>query len=196
MTNVGVPVEVDLLLGGLCLRHDPVGQFLVLEALGRLDLGHAARAHRGDQRIDRLVDEGPFVLLGEQELVGGEGLVVAEAAGQHEGRDVDRIARELTEDEAHLAGVDVVLLQLRKGLLAEDGAVRAGQRTVFDHRDAGGPTTSSGSGPGASSLAMSTVRSGWGAPAANAFEAATAAAHKMAAPASRRRVAKATGEGS
>ena len=136
MTKVGVPVRWISSLARLGDRHDSVGEFLVLEALGRLGLGHAGRAHGGDQRLERLVDEGPLVLLGEQEFVGGEGLVVAEAAGEHEAGDIERVAGEFAEDEAHLAGVDIFLLQLREGLLAEDGAVRAGQRAVFDHRHA------------------------------------------------------------
>ncbi len=70
--------------------------------------------------------------------IAGEGLVVADAARQHEGRDVERIARELAKDEADLAGVDVFLFQLRKDLAAEGRAMRAGQRAVFDHRHARG----------------------------------------------------------
>src|SRR5277367_6065552 len=48
------------------------------------------------------------------------------------------LREKFTKDESDLAGVDVVLLQLREYLAAEGGAMGAGQRAVFDHRHARG----------------------------------------------------------
>ena len=111
---------------------------LILKARHRLIVGEAGRAHGGDQRLERLVDERPFVLGAEQELDRRERLVVADAARQHEGRDVERIAREFAEDVFDLAGVDIVLLQFGEDLAAERSAMGAGQRAILDHRHAGG----------------------------------------------------------
>jgi hypothetical protein len=76
------------------------------------------------------------VLRRKQQFDGGERLVVADAAREQESRNVERVARKFTKDESDLAGVDVVLLQLREYLAAEGGAMGAGQRAVFDHRHA------------------------------------------------------------
>src|SRR6202046_4531196 len=113
-----------------------VGLRLILEAGHRLIVGEAGRAHGGDQRLERLVDERPLVLLTEQKLDGGESLVVADAARKQESCNVERVARKFTKDESDLAGVDVILLEVRKDLEAEEGEMGPGRRAVFDDRHA------------------------------------------------------------
>ena len=71
-------------------------------------------------------------LLGEQRLDHRHVFVLAGAARQHEAGRRERIERKFAEDEAHLAGIDVALLQFRKGRLGEMRAVRAGHRGIFD----------------------------------------------------------------
>ena len=66
--------ELDLIGGALGDRHDRVRLRLILEARHRLIMGEAGRAHGGDQRLKRLVDERPLVLLIEQKRDGGERL--------------------------------------------------------------------------------------------------------------------------
>src|ERR1700722_12048417 len=124
--------HLDFVGRPLADRHHGVSLRLILEARHRLIVGEASRAHGGDQRLERLVDERPLVLLTEQKLDGGERLVVADAARKQESCNVERVARKFTEDESDLAGVDVVLLQLGKDLAAEGGAMGAGQRAIFD----------------------------------------------------------------
>ena len=136
MTKVGVPFILISSVARLPMADDRVGLLLILEARHRLIVGEAGWTHGGDQRLERLVDERPLVLLGEQKLDRGERLVVADAARQHESRDVERVAREFAKDVPDLAGVDVVLLQLGKDLAAEGRAMGAGQRAIFDDRHA------------------------------------------------------------
>ena len=45
--------------------------------------------------------------------------------------------RKLAEDEADLAGVDIVLLQLLERRLVEVGAMRTGRGGIFDDRHLG-----------------------------------------------------------
>ena len=78
--------------------------------------GEAGRAHGGDQRLKRLVDDRPLDLLIEQKLDGGERLVVPHAAREHEGCHVERVARAFAKDESDLAGVDVALSSARERL--------------------------------------------------------------------------------
>ena len=83
---------------------------------------------------DRLLDR-PLGLLLKQRLDQRIEFVLVGAARQHRGAGGQRIEREFAEDEAHLAGVDVALLQFRIGGLVEVRAVRAGHRGVFDDGD-------------------------------------------------------------
>src|ERR1700691_5817712 len=124
--------HLDLVGRPLADGHHRVGLCLILEARHRLIVGEAGRTHGGDPRLERLVDEGPLVLLTEQKLDGGERLVVADAAGEQESRNIERVARKFTKDESDLAGVDVILLQLGKDLAAEGRAMGPGQRAVLD----------------------------------------------------------------
>ena len=59
-------VDLDLVAGALADRRNRIDLRLVLEARHRLIMGEAGRAHGGDQRLERLVDERPLVLLVEQ----------------------------------------------------------------------------------------------------------------------------------
>ncbi|CAD5291490.1 hypothetical protein BOSE62_100006 [Bosea sp. 62] len=70
--------------------------------------------------VEHVDDRVPFILAG--------------AAGEHEPGHRQRIEREFADDEAHLAAVDILPLELRPGLHVEIHAVMAGERGVFDHR--------------------------------------------------------------
>ena len=94
-------------------------------------------AHQLTQRIEGLFGEGPVLLLLNSRSVIGIIFAVAVAARQHETGGGERIEREFAQDESHLAGVDVALLQLRLGRLVEIGAMGAGQRRIFDDRHLG-----------------------------------------------------------
>ena len=154
--------DLDFVVASLADRDYGVGHLLILQALHRLVMAEAGRAHRRDQRLERLVDERPFVLLAEQQFDGGVSLVVAKAAGEQEGRDIERVAREFAENESNLAGVDVVLLQLGKisrAKVAQCGQVREPYSTTGTPDAL--PIVSSGSGTWLENTSpYPTVRSG------------------------------------
>ena len=62
----------------------------------------------------------------EQHVQEREEFIFADAARQHEREEIDVVERKLAEDITNLSGVDVALLQFRKGGFVEVGAVRTG----------------------------------------------------------------------
>src|SRR5580704_5893635 len=77
----------------------------------------------------------PVHLILEQEINEGKILIPRQAAGDrggHAGRAVQGI---FAEHHSHLAGVDVILVQLGNDVLLESGTMRAGHGGVFDDRD-------------------------------------------------------------
>src|SRR5208282_4693518 len=90
-----------------------------------------------EQRLDRLVDERPAVLLGEQTVDHGVALVRAGATREHEAGGRQRIERKFAQDELRFARVDVLGLETGPYLLVEGRAMAAGHRGVFDDRDRG-----------------------------------------------------------
>ena len=77
----------------------------------------------------------PALPAGRRTRRGSSVALGAGAVGQHRGLQRDLVEREVAQDQPHLAGVDVALLQPRQRLLVEGGAVRAGERGVLDDRD-------------------------------------------------------------
>src|SRR5690349_12919920 len=122
-------VDLELVDGPLAHRFDTVEDLLIRQACLKALVGEAPGL-LGDrlEGLDRLPHR-PRVLLLKQRLDHGEILVLAGTARQHEGASRDRIEGKLAEDESHLAGINVALLQLRKGILAEMRTVRAGHRS-------------------------------------------------------------------
>ena len=77
----------------------------------------------------------PVLLLLEQDLDHRIVFVLGQAARERESAGRDRIERELAQDVARLAGVDVFLLEVRIDRGVEAGAMAAGHRGVFDDGD-------------------------------------------------------------
>ena len=71
----------------------------------------------------------------EDEVDHAEIAVLAGALGDLGGLGRHLVEREVAVDQLHLAGVDPLLLDLGQDLRVEVGAVRAGERGVFDQRD-------------------------------------------------------------
>src|SRR4030095_12762904 len=114
-------VHPELLGGPLTHLFDAIEHLLIRQTLLESLLGEAGLLGNGLERIERPLDQ-PVPLLVEQGLDHGEILVLvvlAGTAGEHEGAGRERVEGELAQDEAHLAGIDVALLQLREGLVVE-----------------------------------------------------------------------------
>jgi len=79
----------------------------------------------------------PVHLILEQEINERKILIPRQTPrhrGSHAGGPVQRI---FAEDDLHLAGIDVILIQLRDDFLLERRAVRAGHGGIFHHGDLG-----------------------------------------------------------
>src|SRR5579859_2129546 len=124
-------------VAGLTIGHDQCGELGIGEAALDLRLGHAADLGELGQFAHGLIGVGPIpgALLGIEHVEEAVEPVRAAAMGDDMGLERHRIEREIAEDPAHLAGIDPILLHLREGLHREIGAVRAGERGIFDDRD-------------------------------------------------------------
>src|SRR5262249_55860506 len=127
-------LDVQFVESAIAHPGDAVDHLLILQAgvEGRLRQAEI-RKHR-PQRADRLVDQ-PCLLALEQ-LVDGRGIfVLADAMRQRKGPGAERVPRKLAQDEADLAGPDVLLIEPGKHFAGEARAVRTGERGVLDHGD-------------------------------------------------------------
>src|SRR5713226_4657442 len=127
--------DAELLFGGETAGDDLVLQSVVLEAGPELLLAHAAKLGEPAEAGHRVGGDSPRLLLGEEHVD-----EAVEAFGRRAARDERRlerrgVEREIAEDQLGLAGIDPVGLDLRQDFLFEGGAMRAGQRGVFEDRD-------------------------------------------------------------
>src|SRR5438034_1313102 len=127
-------IDVELLRRARALLLEIAEQLLIREALVEALLGESGLLGDGEHGLQRFLHH-PVLLLREEGLDQREEFVLAGAARQHGGGGRERIEREFAENEAHLAGVDVLLFQLGVGGLVKMAAVRAGHRSVFDDGD-------------------------------------------------------------
>src|SRR6516165_7012085 len=113
------------------------GKYLLIrETFLKALLGKPCLLRDRQHRLQWLMHH-PVPLLREQRFNQGEVLVLARTSGQHGTGCGELVERELAEDEANLAGIDVLGLQLRIGRLVEMGAVRAGHGCILDDRHRG-----------------------------------------------------------
>jgi hypothetical protein len=123
----------------LAFAHHKGFEILVGETGLDLILAHAGEfAERRDRGL-RVAGEGPFFLALEQEIDQREVTVRLGATRQHGGSQPGLVEGKIAGDVTDLAGIDIIRLQLGKGFPLELGAMRAGQREIFDdgHRRGG-----------------------------------------------------------
>lgn len=134
MKKVGVEIDAE---GLARLRHggDLFEQLLVLEALFEFSRGHSSHAHHRFERPRAVGDARPTVLGPIEQIDGGIPFVVADAASEHEAGRCARVEGEFAHDEPNLAGIDILLLELRPDLHVERAAMGTGQRSIFDDGD-------------------------------------------------------------
>ena len=116
MKKVGVESTPSFSDGAVAHLLDAVQHLLIRQAGVERLFGEAELFGDSLERLDRLFHH-PFALLGEQRLDDRHEFVVAGASRQHEAGCGERIEWKFPEYEAHLAGVDVTLLQFGKGRL-------------------------------------------------------------------------------
>ena len=116
-----------------------LGRGLVGHAGHHLLLRKAARRAGGGQGRAHVAGLVHVLLAVEEGVQDREVIVRPGAAGGEEGRGghVHRLGEELAEHVTHLAGVDVLGLEVGEDVVVEAGAVRAAGRAVLDHRDLG-----------------------------------------------------------
>ena len=137
MKNVGVELDLELLDGALAHAFHGVPGLLILQAGVEALLGHAGLLGDRHQRRHRFFDR-PGLLLAEECFHHGiifVGVVVGGAMREHEDRARQIVEREIAQDIADLAGIDVALLDFRECGLLEMRAVRASHRGIFDDGD-------------------------------------------------------------
>ena len=118
MKKVGVELTLNLLAARVRDFLDAIEHLLIRQAVVEALLGEAGLLGDRKHRLERLLHH-PVLLLRESVSISGKYLSLAGAARQHGGGGGERIERELAEDEADLAGIDVFLLHLRIGGLVE-----------------------------------------------------------------------------
>ena len=129
-------VHAELLGAARAHGGDVIEELLVGQALVEALLGEARLLGHLEELGPRVAaHEGPGLLRVEQRADQRENLVAARAARQHRGARRQVVERELAHDEAHLAGVDVLLLERREHGVVEVGAVAAGHGGVLHDRD-------------------------------------------------------------
>ena len=126
--------RVDAELAGRTVLHPvhSVQYLLIRQACLERLLCEAGLAHEIAERGRGVLHEGPLALVVEEEVDNRELTVGGRAAGDHDGGGGQRIERILAEQEAHLAGVDVLLFERIEDLGVEALAVRAGHGGVLD----------------------------------------------------------------
>src|SRR6516162_10742046 len=112
----GIDVEF-LRRARLCLLEG-VEHLLIREAFVERLLGEAGLFGDGKHGLERLLHH-PILLLRKERFDQREKFLVAGTARQHGGGRRERIERKFPEDEAHLTGVDVFLLELGVGGLVK-----------------------------------------------------------------------------
>src|SRR6266700_5423670 len=127
-------VHAELLRPALTHPIDAVEHLLIRQALVEALLGEAQLLGDGEQLRQRIASERPLLLRLEQR-VDDVVIFVARAPRQHEARRRQRVERELAQDVADLAGVDVFRFQRRIDFDGEIRAMAAGHRRIFDQRN-------------------------------------------------------------
>src|SRR5450759_1848512 len=130
-------LHFELVHGALTHAFHGIPGLLIRQAGVETLLGEAGLLGDRHQRRDRFFDR-PLPLLAEQRVDHGIIFVLVVLGGamrEHERRARQIVEREIAQDVADLAGVDVALLKFRECRLLEMRAVRAGHRGIFDDGD-------------------------------------------------------------
>ena len=123
----------------LVLRHQRLGERAVLHAgvhLARRSARPAGRCRRACRSIacSSVCRQPSSPACANSSVDDAEVAVGRRAAGDHRRPEARLVEVDLAEDQPHLAGVDVVRLDLREDVRVEGRAVRAGEHRVLDQR--------------------------------------------------------------
>src|SRR5262245_10094672 len=127
--------DVQDLGGAITHALDAVQHLLILEAAIEAFLSEAGLFGNVEKRSQGIRYH-PVALRAEQQVDDGE-ILVAGTVSQHERASRQWVERKFPEDVADLAGIDVALFQLRKGLGLKLRTVRTRHRGILDDGDGG-----------------------------------------------------------